>query len=380
MANKKAMMEFDILENQEKCWARLIKIASRGKTGNAYLFTGPPGSGKEGLSILFAQYLNCSNPKKKSCGNCSSCYRFKNLQHERLHLLFPLPKATKRTTDTNSISKIHSEIINEQIRKKSSDLFHKIKIKKANRILIDSVREIRKKLFLKSNLSGRKVVIIFDSHLMCVGQAETANSLLKILEEPPNNTTFILVTDFKDLLNSTIISRCQEIRIPRLTNESIQNWIKLSSFKKDQIALVVGLSFGNLHEAKKLIKRPLEEWLDLIDNIVNTYTTPNAEKWNLFIQGYGKLAIRDPELFEFHMKLSMIWFLSLYHLKSDTSHILHETDLKSGLTIFLSKYPNTDLLKISLILGESRNALKNNLYMPLFLTNLLIDVHGNIKE
>ena len=108
MANKKAMMEFDILENQEKCWARLIKLASSGKTGNAYLFTGPPGSGKEGLSILFAQYLNCSNPKKKSCGNCSSCYRFKNLQHERLHLLFPLPKATKRTTDTDSISKIHS--------------------------------------------------------------------------------------------------------------------------------------------------------------------------------------------------------------------------------------------------------------------------------
>ena len=57
-------MEFDILENQEKCWARLIKLASSGKTGNAYLFTGPPGSGKEGLSILFAQYLNCSNPKK----------------------------------------------------------------------------------------------------------------------------------------------------------------------------------------------------------------------------------------------------------------------------------------------------------------------------
>ena len=111
---------------------------------------------------------------------------------------------------------------------------------------------------------------------MCVGQAETANSLLKILEEPPNNTTFILVTDFKDLLNSTIISRCQEIRIPRLTNKSIQNWTKLSSFKKDQKALVVGLSFGNLHEAKKLIKRPLKEWLDLIDNIVNTYTTPNA--------------------------------------------------------------------------------------------------------
>ena len=374
------MMEFDILENQERCWARLIKIASSGKTGNAYLFTGPPGSGKEGLSILFAQYLNCSNPKKKSCENCSSCYRFKNLQHERLHLLFPLPRATKRTTDTDSISKIHSEVINEQIKKKSFDFFHKIKIKKANRILIDSVREIRKKLFLKSNLSGRKVVIIFDSHLMCVGQAETANSLLKILEEPPNNTTFILVTDFKDLLNSTIISRCQEIRIPRLTNESIQNWTKLSSFKKDQKALVVGLSFGNLHEAKKLIKRPLKEWLDLIDNMVNTYTTPNAEKWNLFIQGYGKLAIRDPELFEFHMKLSMIWFLSLYRLKSDTSHILHDTDLKSGLKIFLSKYPNTDLLKISLILGESKNALKNNLYMPLFLTNLLIDVQGNIKE
>ena len=84
--------------------------------------------------------------------------------------------------------------------------FHKINVPKARRITIDSIRFLRKSLYLKSQASGRKIVIIFDAHLLTEGGGESANALLKMLEEPPGNTSLILVTSNKSKLPLTIIS------------------------------------------------------------------------------------------------------------------------------------------------------------------------------
>ena len=86
-------------------------------------------------------------------------------------------------------------------------LFYKIQIPKANRILIRSIRDLRKTLYLKEDNVGRKMVLFFDAHLLSAGQGEAENALLKILEEPPKNTTLLLVSDHKELLLSTILSR-----------------------------------------------------------------------------------------------------------------------------------------------------------------------------
>ena len=210
----------DILSAQTKVWERFSQIALSGQIGNAYLFSGPAGCGKESLAIRFAQLLNCESSLKTPCDTCPSCHRFHKLQHEKLQLIFPLPTVKKKkdeeSDESSPIGKSDMELVTDAISKKSEDHFRKIKIPKSTRILIQSVRELRRTLYLKSEPTGRKTVLIFDAHLLSAGQGEAANALLKILEEPPDNTTLILVTDYVELLLPTILSRCQRVGIPRL--------------------------------------------------------------------------------------------------------------------------------------------------------------------
>jgi len=104
---------------------------------------------------------------------------------------------------------------------KANNPFYKITLPKAKTIPISDIRNLKKELFLKSIDKGRKIILIFDAHMLCTGDASSANALLKILEEPPENTTFILVSDYKGQLLPTILSRCQIINFPPIKNEII---------------------------------------------------------------------------------------------------------------------------------------------------------------
>ena len=108
--------------------------------------------------------MNCNNSITEICFQCDSCIRFKNLQHEKLKIIIPLP-APKTNIDDNS-GLITDEYI-EAINKKSSDPFYKIIIPKSKRILIQSIRHIKKTMYLNQNNHGRNIVIIFDSELLC---------------------------------------------------------------------------------------------------------------------------------------------------------------------------------------------------------------------
>ena len=200
----------DLTKAQGQTWEKLSNISNSDKIGSAYLFNGPIGCGKEGLSLKFAQLINCKSHSNNICHECDSCLKFNTLQHEQLNIIVPLP-TPKTPNSADIIPKEYFSALDEKAR----DPFHKIALSKATRILIQSIRDLKKKLYFKHEKgSGRSFVIIFNSELLCAGQGESGNALLKLLEEPPDNTTFILVTDHKKMLFETIISRCQNIDIP----------------------------------------------------------------------------------------------------------------------------------------------------------------------
>ena len=211
----------DLYFSHAKVWTLLSKINKSKKIGSTYLFSGPQGSGKEAISIKFAQLINCEQQWEYPCDTCASCKRFSRLQHENLNIILPLPAPKNSKNPKNFIDKKIAEIISNEISFKAKDLFHKIKIPRANRILIQSIRNLRLSIYLKSLSSGRKVILFFDAHTLSRGQGESANSLLKLLEEPPNGTTFILVTDKPNSLFSTIRSRCLEVRIQKFDQNFI---------------------------------------------------------------------------------------------------------------------------------------------------------------
>ena len=378
MATKKMR---EIYNAQSRVWNFLSKIVGSSRIGSSYLFSGPEGCGKEAFSIKFFQLLNCEKRVKKPCDNCPSCRRALKLQHEKLNLILPLPTPKKSIKDNSIfIDSKTSDIIQKEISLKARDLFYKIKIQKSNRILIQSIRNLRKSLYLKSNKKGRKVVLIFDAHLLSAGQGESANALLKLLEEPPNQTTLILVTDNSTLLPLTIKSRCQEINFPRLDESFIVNWLKEKGIPHHHIPLIAGLSGGNIYQTEFLISQSLDKLFLELSELVKKISNKSSDAWREFSQTYSKMAIHDYKLFVFHFFMLKVWFSSLNRLRKNLEHVLHKTPLKLGMERLIKKFPNADYSSIIFDIERTNLSVPQHLHMPLVLTNLLIKIKKNLNK
>ena len=143
---------FNISDFQKGIWKRIRKISTSNRVGSAYLLYGPPGCGKEATAIKFSQILNCEILEGDICGDCPSCTRVAKLQHENIKLIFPMPVPKKNDEDPyQGIDKKSLDLIAQQIHEKSLNLYHKIRIPMANRILIQSIRELRRNLYLKGD-------------------------------------------------------------------------------------------------------------------------------------------------------------------------------------------------------------------------------------
>ena len=369
-----------ILNSQNEIWGHLSQIVFSNKIGSAYLFSGPAGSGKEAISIKFSQLINCRMRKSNYCNQCSSCIKAGKLYHEKIKLIFPLPRyginINKGLMETNEKT---IEQLNNSINRKSKNLFYKIRLDNANRILLESIRELRKTLYLKNNGFGRMMVIIFDAHLLCSGQGESANAFLKLLEEPPDKTTFIIVSDYVELLFHTIVSRCQKINFPRLKDSYIDFCFKSKIVNQNERNLLVGLSKGNMRNAQFYSEHSLDNIQRLITELVEQTTQENVDLWRRFTNEYSRYAKQNSEKFESHIMLLKIWFQSVNRLKNKINDHLHHTHLKVHMEKFLMNYPNADLQSIVVELEELMRSTSVSLYMNLVLTNFLLKVQKLLK-
>ncbi|MDD4198622.1 MAG: DNA polymerase III subunit delta' [Paludibacter sp.] len=214
-------MLFSQILGQETIKERLIRTVSEQRIPHAQLFRGPEGVGKLALAIAYAQYICCENKKEHdSCGVCPSCVKYAKLAHPDLHLVFPVikPKDTKTVVCDDFVADFREMVIespyfgvNEWFLKISGDA-------KQGVIYANESQEIIRKLSLKTYESEYKVMIIWLPERM---NRDCANKLLKILEEPPEKTVFLLVSNHPDEIIPTILSRTQHINIPPLKTDDI---------------------------------------------------------------------------------------------------------------------------------------------------------------
>lgn len=372
----------NISEAQPFVWKRLTKIKSNKKIGNSYLFSGPVGCGKEWSAIEFSRLINCESHEFSSCASCSSCLKFSNLQHENLNLIFPLPSTSKlKAVDDpiKGISKEDYELVLQLIDLKAKDPFCKISIPKARRITINSIRFLRKSLYLKSQNTGRKIVIIFDAHLLSEGAGESANALLKILEEPPNNTSIILVTDKKSKLPLTITSRCQQIDFSNLSFDKARELIENDKVDNDRATQLAMLSNGNMHLAKELVLKDIDRPLKEAYNLLVSLTFLDQNTWRNTINNLSMLAFRSPEEFIFKISLIQMWVSIASRFKFAKQETSSFDQYFKTFEEFNNKYPNADFFEINNLLEDAMQALNRNLYMPLFILNMMITIQSLLK-
>ena len=218
-------MFFRDIVGQQEVIGQLIKEAQAGTVPHALLFCGPEGTGKLQTAIAFSRYLLCRDKGTgtESCGTCPSCVKMDKLVHPDLHFVFPVINKSKtagRSTISDDEIGIWREFVLENRYFGFEDWMNAIDAEnKQARIFVTESESITSKLSLKSVEGGYKIVIIWHAEKM---KAECANSLLKLLEEPPAGTVFILVSDTPEQMLETIVSRTQRIEFKRIPIAEIE--------------------------------------------------------------------------------------------------------------------------------------------------------------
>ena len=214
-------MTFDDIIGQEEVKGHLRRLLQENKLPHAIMFCGPKGAGKLPLALAYAQMLLCQNPTDEgACGKCSDCQMSSLWTHPDLHFSFPIYKG--KSSD-KPVSDDFLEEWREQIsRSPYFDIEDWLEdIGAENQQIVIYVQEsdnLQRKLALKASQGGRKVVVLWLPERM---NEQTGNKLLKLIEEPPVGTHFLLVSQEPDLVLGTIQSRVQRINVPALPEEII---------------------------------------------------------------------------------------------------------------------------------------------------------------
>lgn len=220
-------MLFSQIIGQQDIKTRLIRTVTEQRIPHAQLLRGPEGIGKLSLAIAYAQYICCENrTTTDSCGICPSCVKYRKLAHPDLHFVFPVIKPTgKSSVVCDDFIAEFREMVLQNSYFGLNDWYAKISgDAKQGLIYSNESEEIIRKLSLKTYESEYKIMIIWLPEKM---HATCANKLLKILEEPPEKTVFLMVSNTPDEIITTILSRTQHIHVPRLSDsEIIQALIK----------------------------------------------------------------------------------------------------------------------------------------------------------
>ena len=244
-------MQFKEIIGQESIKNQLIQTVVENRVSHAQLFLSPEGSGALPLAIAYAQYLNCLNKlADDSCGECSSCRKYERYIHPDLHFSYPF--------FASASVKIATDVLEEWRNMLLEDPYFNLDIwrsklsadnKQAN-INIAEAHDIIKKLSYKAFEAETKVLIMWLPEFL----DREGNALLKIIEEPPANTLFLLVAQNQEQILSTILSRTQIVKIPKLPNDEIANYLtNVAQLPVHQAEEYSFLADGNLIEAKLLL-------------------------------------------------------------------------------------------------------------------------------
>ena len=287
-------MRFADITGQEDLKRHLTHSVDAGRVSHAQLFTGRPGAGALPLALAYVQYLNCTNRRDgDSCGECPDCRQIAALAHPDLHLVFPVNKQGKKSGEVMRSDEFLPQFrtlfaerrghfvfpVNKQGKKSGEavlsddfmplwrqvvserngyfspqEWYDRLDLGRTLKGAI-SAREadgIIRKLSFKSFAAKYKCVIVWLPETM---NEEAANKILKILEEPWEKTLFVLVSERPDLLLPTILSRTQEVVVPRLTDEEVRAELERRGERDpEKIRTFTRLAAGDLIELEHLLR------------------------------------------------------------------------------------------------------------------------------
>ncbi len=248
-------MQVSDVIGQARTKAFLVQLIESGRVPHALLFLGATGSGNLALAVAFAQMLQCERPQNgDSCGTCAACRKAAQFAHPDIHFSYPTVGTNALSTD---FAKPWRAALADNPYHDANHWLQRIGAEnKQGNINKDECNAIIKKLSLKAFEGRYKILLMWLPEYL----GKEGNRLLKLIEEPPEQTVFLLVAENSDLILNTILSRCQLVKTDTLSDEEIIAGLMdqrgLDETRARQIAL---LSDGNFGQALLLADNPAND-------------------------------------------------------------------------------------------------------------------------
>lgn len=271
---------------------RLTQLANSGRVAHALLFFGEEGGPQLPLAVAFARYLFCTNRSATdSCGTCPSCLKVNKLAHPDLHWVFPIA-LSKDVRKSDDVLAEFREAFTAFPYMGLNDWFNSLDAENKQPVIgKDEANEIIRKLNYTSYEGRGKVMIIWMPEKM---NNEASNKLLKILEEPPDETFFFLVTSAVDQLLATIISRVQMVQVvPATLSEMAKVLARNFQLTEQRAQEIASIAQGNIKEAYLLAddNTPANIYLELYRNFMRSslrFDPYKISAWIDEIQSLGR--------------------------------------------------------------------------------------------
>lgn len=361
---------------QQRVASLLARAIETGRVAHAYLFHGPPGVGKRAMALEFARALQCeSGTGPEACGACPACGKVGRLVHPDVHLLFPHPADTSPEDIAERTRRLAENPYEELDYVRRPSLLDGGKVSnKQSFYSVERVDEdLRRALSFRSHEGKYKVAILIDADAL---RTEAANAVLKILEEPPGRTVFILTTERADRMLPTIVSRCQRVRFSVLAPADIAAGLSARVSIAEEEALVLARMAGGsftralqmadseaLHGDRGLV-------LDFFRNVYidhSDHVTDLAEN----VARMGREQVKGLLM----LMLQWIRDLMLFRDLGNEAELVN-ADQKTAIARFCQNVPEADLPAMVAIVEEAMRLVGRNVNMLLVILAMAQALHS----
>jgi DNA polymerase-3 subunit delta' len=333
-------MYFRDIPGQKDYKERLIRSVKEERISHAMLIHGPEGCGKLALAIAYARYLSCTGSKEDdACGACASCQKYNKLVHPDLHFSFPA-SAKESESGVDDLLSVWRNALLENPFMNQHNWYEKIGLENKQGIIgTRQSSEIIRKIGMKAYESDYKVLIMWLPERM---NAASGNKLLKMIEEPPKQTVFLLVSESPDDILTTIRSRTQILRIPKIKSEDIRLALqKKSEYEPEEIENAVRLANGNYNLAITSLQAD-EQNKSNFDRFVKLMRMSYAREVAQIIEWVDETSALSREKQKLFLLNSLRLIRENFMLNLGRNDLTHVTAYENDFSIKFSRFVNKE--------------------------------------